>query len=104
MSKGTPKRGIRIDDELWNKAQEIAKENGDNLSFIIRDRLREYVEDGKEGGRPTVWWRAIDEAGIVLAETSDPADFAGLGLIGKPGVSVQRLYERRLEQWREATP
>jgi hypothetical protein len=44
-SKGTPKRGIRIDDELWNEAQRIAKENGDNLSFIIRDRLREYVED-----------------------------------------------------------
>lgn len=47
-TKGTPKRGIRIDDELWNKAQEIAKENGDNLSFIIRDRLREYVEDHQE--------------------------------------------------------
>lgn len=47
-SKGTPKRGIRIDDGLWNKAQEIAKANGDNLAFLIRDRLREYVEDNQE--------------------------------------------------------
>lgn len=48
MSKGTPKRGIRIDDELWNEAQRIAKASGDNLSFLIRDRLREYVEDNQE--------------------------------------------------------
>ena len=52
MSKGTPKRGIRIDDDLWNKAQEIAKKNGDNLSFILRDRLREYVEDNQEEQQP----------------------------------------------------
>lgn len=48
MTKGTKQRSIRIDDELWNEAQEIAKSNGDNLSFIIRDRLREYVEDNQE--------------------------------------------------------
>jgi predicted transcriptional regulator len=48
MTKGTKQRSIRIDDDLWNKAQEIAAMNGDNLSFIIRDRLREYVEDHQE--------------------------------------------------------
>ena len=48
MSKGTRKRGIRIDDELWDEAQQTAKRRGDNLSFIIRDRLREYVEDNQE--------------------------------------------------------
>lgn len=48
MTKGTKQRSIRIDDELWDEAQRIAKERGDNLSFIIRDKLREYVEDNQE--------------------------------------------------------
>jgi len=45
MSKGTPKRGIRIDDELWNKAQEIATAHGDNLSAIIRAALEAYINE-----------------------------------------------------------
>ena len=48
MTKGTKQRSIRIDDELWDEAQRTAKERGDNLSFIIRDRLREYIEDNQE--------------------------------------------------------
>lgn len=44
----TPLRSVRIEDELWNKAQRVAQINGDNLSFIIRDALREYVEDNQE--------------------------------------------------------
>lgn len=47
MTKGTKRRSIRIDDELWDEAQETAKRLGDNLSFLIRDRLREYIEDNQ---------------------------------------------------------
>jgi len=43
MSKGTSHRTVRIDDELWDEAREIAKENGDNLSDIIRNGLRAYI-------------------------------------------------------------
>lgn len=48
MSKGTKIRTVRIEDELWDEAQRIAKERGDNLSLILRGRLREYIEDNQE--------------------------------------------------------
>ncbi len=44
MSK-TPLRAIRIDDELWEAAQVKAAKEGDNLSAIIRDALRQYIEE-----------------------------------------------------------
>jgi hypothetical protein len=43
MSKGTPKRSIRIEDGLWNEAQLLAREADDNLSEVIREALTEYV-------------------------------------------------------------
>jgi len=46
MSKGTPRRSIRIDDPLWDKAQQIAAERGGNLSAIIRTALIDYISDG----------------------------------------------------------
>jgi hypothetical protein len=46
MSKGeTPLRAVRIDGPLWDEAKETAKKNGDNLSAIIRDALRKYIEE-----------------------------------------------------------
>lgn len=44
MSKGTTRRTVRIEDELWEAAQEKAADRGDNLSDIIRERLRDYIE------------------------------------------------------------
>ena len=49
MTRGTTRRSIRVDDELWDEAQRIAAERKDNLSVILRDRLREYIEDNQEG-------------------------------------------------------
>lgn len=46
MSKGTPKRSIRVDDELWDKAKEVADERGDNLSTILRIALINYISEG----------------------------------------------------------
>ena len=48
MSKGTAHRTIRIDDDLWNAAKEVAAVRVDHLSQVIREALREYVE--KEAG------------------------------------------------------
>jgi len=47
MSK-TPLRAIRIDDELWEAAQVKAAEQGDNLSAIIRDALRTYIQENED--------------------------------------------------------
>jgi hypothetical protein len=49
MSKGeTPLRAVRIDGPLWDEAKAKAKKNGDNLSAIIRDALRQYIEESKD--------------------------------------------------------
>lgn len=48
MSKGTARRSIRIEDELWEQAQSIAKDRCDNLSAVIREALQRYInENGK---------------------------------------------------------
>ena len=40
----TPLRNVRIDDDLWNRAQARADNEGRALSAVIRDLLREYVD------------------------------------------------------------
>ena len=44
MSKGTTHRTVRIDDALWDAAKAAAKENGENVSDIIRKALEQYVQ------------------------------------------------------------
>ena len=48
MSKGTKARAVRVDDALWEAAQAKAAENGDNLSAVIRDALRQYINESEE--------------------------------------------------------
>jgi len=47
MSK-TPLRAVRVDPELWEKARTLADKNGDNLSAIIRDALRTYIQENED--------------------------------------------------------
>jgi len=47
MSK-TPLRAVRVDPELWEKARTIADKNDDNLSSIIRDALRTYIQENED--------------------------------------------------------
>lgn len=44
MSKGTTRRAVRVDDDLWTAALAVAAERDENLSDIIRDALRAYIE------------------------------------------------------------
>lgn len=44
MSKGTARRAVRVDDELWNAALAKAEARNENLSDIIRAALRAYIE------------------------------------------------------------
>jgi len=49
MSKGaTPLRAVRVDGPLWDAAQAKAAEQGDNLSAVIRDALRKYINESEE--------------------------------------------------------
>lgn len=47
-SKGTPHRGIRIDDALWAEFQAATLEAGSNPSVVIRGLVREWVDKNKE--------------------------------------------------------
>jgi len=44
----TPLRAVRVDDTLWEAAQTKAAEKGDNLSEVIRDALRQYINESEE--------------------------------------------------------
>lgn len=45
MSGGsTPLRAVRVEPELWEKARTKAAQQGDNLSEILRQALRDYIE------------------------------------------------------------
>ena len=37
-------RTVRVPDELWDEAQEIAAERGESLSEVIRAALERYVK------------------------------------------------------------
>ena len=37
-------RYFRADDALWSAAQTVAAEHGENLSDIIRQALRDYIQ------------------------------------------------------------
>jgi hypothetical protein len=45
LSKGTPHRPIRIDADLWAKAQAKAAQEGTTASAKARDLLAEWVDD-----------------------------------------------------------
>lgn len=44
---GTPRRTIRVPDELWDAAQARAAERGENLSDVIRKALERYARRSK---------------------------------------------------------
>lgn len=41
--RGTPKRAVRIPDELWSAARRKAKERGEDVSTVVRAALEIYV-------------------------------------------------------------
>ena len=47
-SKGTTRRSIRVEDELWSAAQQKAAAQGTNLSEVIRRLLTEWLKEGKK--------------------------------------------------------
>jgi len=44
MSKGTARRTVRIDDELWEAAKEQAESEGIDLSVLVRRLLRDWLK------------------------------------------------------------
>ena len=44
MARGTTLRNFRADDELWQRAKDVASRRGENLSDVLRRALEEYVK------------------------------------------------------------
>jgi hypothetical protein len=45
MSDGTPRRAVRIPDDLWQAALSLARSRGEHLSDIIRRALTDYIKN-----------------------------------------------------------
>lgn len=45
---GTTRRTIRINDDLWNAAKDLADRNGEDVSALIRRLLAESVAGNDE--------------------------------------------------------
>lgn len=43
MSKGTPMRAVRVDDDLWDRARTAAAVNETDVSAVIRAALERYA-------------------------------------------------------------
>lgn len=57
-AKGTPNRTIRISDEIWDAASELAERLDESVAEVVRESLVGYVELHNE---PT-WFEAMAEA------------------------------------------
>ena len=44
----TPHHAFRISDEIYYPARDKAREQGDNLSDIVRDALLDYIGDDED--------------------------------------------------------
>lgn len=49
----TPRRTVRIPDDIWQTALEVAEENGINLPQVIREDLVRFIRQYRKGWRPT---------------------------------------------------
>jgi predicted DNA-binding ribbon-helix-helix protein len=48
ISVGGRIRAVRVPDDLWEEAQQVAEERGETLSAVIRKALQEYVKSGEQ--------------------------------------------------------
>lgn len=48
VDRGAPRRTVRVEDDLWSRAQAAAAERGEDLSKVIRAALKAYI-DGRLG-------------------------------------------------------
>lgn len=43
----TPLHSFRVETELWDKARDLARENGETIADVLRRALEAYVKRGK---------------------------------------------------------
>lgn len=48
MAANTPLHCIRCPDELWSAAQAKAKEEGSNITAVVKAALEQYVAQGTD--------------------------------------------------------
>jgi len=106
----TPRRTVRI-DSLWEEAQGAASERGENLSDVIREALRQYVNNHLEEKREpmtnyTITSEAIDEAAEAIRVGIDRRSIWDLAKAAveaaAPFLRAQALEEAADEQARRS--
>jgi antitoxin component of RelBE/YafQ-DinJ toxin-antitoxin module len=61
----TPRRFIRIDDDLWSRAMQRADAEGTDVSKVIRSHLERYVITDEETSIAEVLERIVDDINAV---------------------------------------
>lgn len=72
MSKGTPHRPIRIDDETWAKAQAKAARLGTSASASARELLEAWVEEEGTSTQADAWDEGFTAAAEYPNEGTNP--------------------------------
>lgn len=49
MTRGTTRRSVRMDDDLWTEFQAATKTAGVNASETIRGLIRDWIRANNEG-------------------------------------------------------
>jgi hypothetical protein len=73
----TPLRSVRVPEDLWQAATVVANRNGETISDVVREALREYAE---KGVRAMFTIRISGKAMSTIegsAIYSDPAQYDG---------------------------
>lgn len=118
LENHTPRRTVRVDDALWNSAQEMAAKNGHKVSAIVRTGLERYVADDHLDTRSTrqvilatIGELADDLLALRVAHTQDaPLDHAHIYLdhplweLGDQALVIMEAWLRievndRRERW-----
>lgn len=98
MSKGTPTRAIRIEDDLWEEAKAVAIRRSDTLTDVIRGALESYVAGGpaRHAGTQPVTPTGPEQLTLFEATTTrrlhlNRADMEAYGQTFEPGLSVTAI-------------
>ena len=96
MSAGTPRRSVRVEDELWNQAHAKAAREGTTVAERVRAGLREYVHG------PETRHTIADSLVYVVPESLESLEGPASGVVELP-IHLDWGPDRRYEAGDDAS-
>lgn len=94
---GDPKRNIRVADQLWTQARQVAESRGDSVAEVMRTALEEYVHRnrGLKPYRVSVHASATYDVMVQATSSTEAEEIVEAGLVLEIGPWL--LYNTRLK-------